>query len=74
VRVVLDGGPQGYWSHGRDDAGFEALTSPRSSGRPVRVQWMRQEETAWDTKGPAVHLQAARRPSTPRETWVAFGL
>ena len=22
-------------------------------GRPVRVQWMRHEETAWDTKGPA---------------------
>ena len=25
----------------------------RRLGRPVRVQWMRQEETAWDTKGPA---------------------
>src|SRR5258707_10608183 len=22
-------------------------------GRPVRMQWMRDEETAWDTKGPA---------------------
>ncbi|MCH7979104.1 MAG: xanthine dehydrogenase family protein molybdopterin-binding subunit, partial [Acidobacteria bacterium] len=22
-------------------------------GRPVRMQWMRHEETAWDTKGPA---------------------
>ena len=22
-------------------------------GRPVRVQWMRNEETWWDTKGPA---------------------
>ena len=32
-------------------------SKPRSSrdelGRPVRVQWMRDEETAWDTKGPA---------------------
>ena len=25
----------------------------REIGRPVRVQWMRDEETAWDTKSPA---------------------
>ena len=36
-----------------DDAGFEAAYLAREMGRPVRVQWMRNEETAWDTKGPA---------------------
>ena len=33
--------------------GFEAAYIAKELGRPVRVQWMRQEETAWDTKGPA---------------------
>src|SRR6185312_12234855 len=36
-----------------DDAGCEAAYLAKEIGRPVRVQWMRQEETAWDTKGPA---------------------
>src|SRR5690606_40911299 len=36
-----------------DDVGFEAAFLARELGRPVRVQWMRHEETAWDTKGPA---------------------
>src|SRR5258705_4690077 len=27
--------------------------SAKEIGRPVRVQWMRNEETAWDTKAPA---------------------
>ena len=26
---------------------------PKRLGRPVRIQWMRNEETAWDTKAPA---------------------
>ena len=26
---------------------------PKQLGRPVRIQWMRDEETAWDTKAPA---------------------
>ena len=53
VRVVWMEGPQGYGRTAADDAGFEAAYLAREIGRPVRVQWMRQEETAWDTKGPA---------------------
>src|SRR6185312_8680888 len=33
--------------------GFEAAYIAKEIGRPVRIQWMRNEETAWDTKGPA---------------------
>ena len=36
-----------------DEAGFEAAFLAKEIGRPGRVQWMRHEETAWDTKGPA---------------------
>jgi CO/xanthine dehydrogenase Mo-binding subunit len=53
VRVVWMEGPQGYGRTAADDAGFEAAYLAREIGRPVRVQWMRQEETAWDTKAPA---------------------
>lgn len=53
VRVVYMDGPQVYGRTAADDAGFEAAYLAREIGRPVRVQWMRDEETAWDTKGPA---------------------
>ena len=53
VRVVWMDGPQAYGRTAADDAGFEAAFLAKELGRPVRVQWSRQEETAWDTKGPA---------------------
>src|SRR5690606_31539283 len=52
VRVVYMDGPQVYGRTAADDAGFEAAFLAHELGRPVRVQWMRDEETAWDTKGP----------------------
>ncbi len=53
VRVIWMEGPQGYGRTAADDAGFEAAYLAKEIGRPVRVQWMRDEETAWDTKAPA---------------------
>lgn len=53
VRVVWMEGPQGYGRTAADDAGCEAAWIAREIGRPVRIQWMRDEESAWDTKGPA---------------------
>ncbi len=53
VRVIWMDGPQGYGRTAADDAGFEAAFLAKELGRPVRMQWMRDEETAWDTKGPA---------------------
>ena len=49
----LDGRPTGHGRTAADDAGFEAAYIAKEIGRPVRIQWMRNEETAWDTKGPA---------------------
>lgn len=57
VRVVWMEGPQGFGRTAADDAGFEAAYLAKEIGRPVRVQWMRDEETAWDTKGPAFTFQ-----------------
>ncbi|HXC59934.1 MAG TPA: molybdopterin cofactor-binding domain-containing protein [Steroidobacteraceae bacterium] len=53
VRVVYMDGPQVYGRTAADDAGFEAAFLAKELGRPVRIQWTRAEETAWDTKGPA---------------------
>ena len=53
VRVIWMEGPQAYGRTAADDAGFEAAYIAKEIGRPVRVQWSRQEETVWDTKGPA---------------------
>ncbi len=53
VRVVWMDGPQGYGRTAADDAGFEAAFLAKEMGRPVRVQWMREEETGWDSKAPA---------------------
>ena len=53
VRVVWMQGPQAYGRTAAEDAGFEAAFLANELGRPVRMQWTRQEETAWDTKGPA---------------------
>ena len=57
VRVVWMEGPQAYGRTAADDAGFEAAFLAKEIGRPVRVQWSRQEETAWDTKGPAYAIR-----------------
>ena len=53
VRVIWQEGPQLYGRTAADDAGFEAAYLANEIGRPVRMQWMRHEETAWDVKGPA---------------------
>jgi nicotinate dehydrogenase subunit B len=58
VRVVWMEGPQAYGRTAADDAGFEAAFLAKELGKPVRVQWMRNEETAWDTKGPAFVVKA----------------
>jgi nicotinate dehydrogenase subunit B len=52
VRVVYMDGPQVYGRTAADDAGFEAAFLAHEVGRPVRLQWMRDEETGWDAKGP----------------------
>ena len=56
VRVVWMEGSQAYGRTAADDAGFEAAFLAKEIGRPVRMQWTREEETAWDTKGPAFTL------------------
>ena len=53
VRVVWMQGAPSFGRSAAEDAACEAAWIAKEIGRPVRVQWMRDEETAWDTKGPA---------------------
>ncbi len=53
VRVVYMQGSQGFGRTAAEDAAFEAAWIARELGRPVRMQWMREEETSWDSKSPA---------------------
>ncbi len=53
VRVVWRPGSGSYGRSDADEAAFEAAVLSREVGRPVRVQWMRDEGHAWDPKAPA---------------------
>ena len=55
-------------AYGRNDAGdacMDAAVLSKAVGRPVRVQYMRDEGTGWDPKGPAsIHRVRAAIDST----------
>ena len=57
VRVIYMDGAGSYGANGADDAAAEAALLSKAVGRPVRVQWSRQEEHGLDPKGPAQLLE-----------------
>jgi nicotinate dehydrogenase subunit B len=52
VRVVYLDGAGCYGMNGHDDASADAALLSQKLGRPVRVQWSREDELGWDPKGP----------------------
>jgi nicotinate dehydrogenase subunit B len=52
LHLVYMDGSGSYGTNGNDDVAFEAALLSRELGRPVRVQWMREDEHGWDPKGP----------------------
>ncbi len=57
VRVIYLDGAGSYGPNGADDAAAEAALLSKALGKPVRVQWTRQEEHGLDPKGPAQLLE-----------------
>ena len=53
VHVVWMQDAGSYGRPGFEDAGADAVLLSKAAGRPVRVQWMRHDMTAWGAKGPA---------------------
>jgi CO/xanthine dehydrogenase Mo-binding subunit len=54
VRVIWMEDAGSYGRPGFEDAAADAVLLSREVGKPVRVQWMRADMTAWGSKGPAV--------------------
>lgn len=52
VRVIYLDGAGCYGMNGHDDASADAALISQAIGKPVRVQWMREDEHGWDPKGP----------------------
>ncbi len=53
VRTIWVVGPGSYGRSDADDAAMEAAVLAQATGRPVRVQYTREQATGWDPKGPA---------------------
>src|SRR5439155_7896464 len=56
VRIVYVPGSGSYGSNGADDATLDAAVISQAVGRPVRLQWMRQDEHRWVSAGPAMAM------------------
>ena len=53
VRGIWVMGPGSYGRNDAGDAAIDAALLSKLTGKPVRVQGMRRDGTAWDPKGPA---------------------
>ncbi len=53
VHVLYREGAGCYGRGEPDDAPLDAALLSRAVGKPVRVQWMREDEHGWEPKGPA---------------------
>ena len=60
VRSIWMVGPGSYGRSDADDAAMDAAVLAKAVGKPVRVQYTREQGTGWDPKGPAsVHRARA---------------
>ena len=58
IRCVHVEGAGCYGHNGADDVALDAALLARAmAGRPVRVQWMRDDEFAWEPYGPAMVMK-----------------
>ena len=66
VHVIWVEGAGSYGRSGAEDVPGDAALLSQAVGRPVRVQWMRADDTAWDPKGPPVVMAVRAGPGRPR--------
>jgi nicotinate dehydrogenase subunit B len=64
VRCIYIEGAGCYGRNGHEDCASEAALIAKEIGRPVRVQWMRQDEHGWDPKNPPMLLDYKAKVST----------
>ncbi len=71
VRMIYLDGAGCYGTNGHEDAAMDAALLSRAVGRPVRVQWMRDDEHGWDPKGPPqlLRMQATLTDDGRIDAW-----
>ena len=61
IRCIFVEGAGCYGRNGADDCAAEAALIAKELGRPVRLQWMREDEHGWDPKCPPTLLDFSAR-------------
>ena len=57
VRVIWTVGPGSYGRNDADDCAMDAAVLAKVVGKPVRLQYMRDQGTGWDPKESGLHAQ-----------------
>jgi nicotinate dehydrogenase subunit B len=57
VHLIHVEGTGCYGQNGSDDAAADAVILAQAVGRPVRVQWTREDEFVWEPKSPAMVVE-----------------
>ena len=53
IRVIWQNGPGSYGRNDADDCAMDCGVLAKAVGKPVRLQYTREQGTGWDPKGPA---------------------
>ena len=71
MRVVFIEGSGSYGTNRADHAAADALLVAKTLGKPVRVQWSRQDEHGWESQGPQqlLDLRAGLDPAGRIVAW-----
>ena len=59
VHLIHVEGAGCYGQNGSDDAAADAAILAQAVGRPVRLQWTREEEFIWEPKSPAMVMEVS---------------
>jgi nicotinate dehydrogenase subunit B len=57
VRLIHVEGAGSYGQNGSDDATADAAILSQAVGKPVRLQWSREDEFVWEPKAPAMVME-----------------
>ena len=72
-RVIWVSGPGSYGRNDAGDAAIDAAVLSREAGRPVRLQYMRDDGHVWDAKSPAsIHTARAGLDASGRIVALEF--
>ena len=73
VRTIWMVGPGSYGRNDADDCAADAAVIAKAIGKPVRLQYMREQGTGWDPKGPAsIHRARAAIDASGKVTAYEF--